>query len=188
MNLMSGLTVGIATVSLVALDGAGHLRAGLRATQVTQCECRAGSRSPSSRDTRPGKPFLLSRNDRLVAVILGNQAMIDAYKAGIPGNGKPFPDGAKMAKVHWNPKQNTFFPMPRCRALGERGLHGEGQQAVRGQRRMGLRRVRLRQRVRYVHARHHGRHAPARQRRQVRLACHTTAKTRDYVFTEYGKR
>src|SRR5580698_2093771 len=39
----------------------------------------------------------------LLAVILGNPAMIDAYKAGIPGNGKPFPDGAKMAKIHWNP-------------------------------------------------------------------------------------
>ena len=41
----------------------------------------------------------ISRNDRVVAVILGNPAMIDAYKAGIPGNGKPFPDGAKMAKL-----------------------------------------------------------------------------------------
>ena len=36
-------------------------------------------------------------------MILGNPAMIDAYKAGIPGNGKPFPDGAKMAKIHWVP-------------------------------------------------------------------------------------
>jgi hypothetical protein len=46
----------------------------------------------------------------VVAVILGNPAMIDAYRAGIPGNGKPFPDGARMAKVHWTPKQNEFFP------------------------------------------------------------------------------
>src|SRR5262245_47905032 len=48
----------------------------------------------------------ISRNERVVAVILGNPAMIDAYRTGIPGNGKPFPDGAKMAKVHWAPKQN----------------------------------------------------------------------------------
>ena len=39
----------------------------------------------------------------LLAVILGNPAMIEAYKAGVPGNGKPFPDGAKIAKIHWNP-------------------------------------------------------------------------------------
>src|SRR6476646_2932597 len=51
-----------------------------------------------------------SQNDRLVAVILANPVMIDAYRAGIPGNGKPFPNGAKMAKIHWNPKPNEFFP------------------------------------------------------------------------------
>jgi hypothetical protein len=51
-----------------------------------------------------------SQNDKLVAVILANPVMIDAYLAGIPGNGKPFPDGAKMAKIHWNPKKNQYFP------------------------------------------------------------------------------
>src|SRR6476646_8141645 len=52
----------------------------------------------------------MSRNEKAVAVILGNPAMIDAYKAGIPGNGKPFPDGAKMAKVHWEAKKNETAP------------------------------------------------------------------------------
>src|SRR5262249_1282318 len=52
----------------------------------------------------------ISRNDKAVAVILGNPVMIDAFKAGFPGNGKPAPDGAKMAKIHWNPKQSQFFP------------------------------------------------------------------------------
>src|SRR3954469_17519999 len=46
----------------------------------------------------------LSRTDKIMAVIVGNPAMIEAYESGIPGNGKPFPDGAKMAKVHWAPK------------------------------------------------------------------------------------
>jgi hypothetical protein len=41
-----------------------------------------------------------SQNETAVAVILGNPAMIDAYRTGIPDNGEPFPDGAKMAKVH----------------------------------------------------------------------------------------
>src|SRR6202789_536004 len=52
----------------------------------------------------------ISHNGALIAVILGNPAMIDAYKSGIPGNGKPFPDGAKMAKIHWNPKTNVTAP------------------------------------------------------------------------------
>src|SRR5262249_17836834 len=51
----------------------------------------------------------MSRNEKVVAMTLGNQAMIDAYQAGFPGNGKPVPDGAKMAKVHWTPKPNEFF-------------------------------------------------------------------------------
>jgi Cytochrome P460 len=51
-----------------------------------------------------------SQNEKAVAVILGNPAMIDAYLAGIPDNGKPFPDGAKMAKIHWVPAKNEYFP------------------------------------------------------------------------------
>lgn len=52
----------------------------------------------------------ISRSEKVMAMILGNPAMIEAYRAGIPDNGKPFPDGAKMAKVHWTPKPNEFFP------------------------------------------------------------------------------
>jgi hypothetical protein len=52
----------------------------------------------------------VSHNGEMLAVILGNPAMIEAFKAGIPGNGKPFPDGAKMAKIHWNAKMNAAEP------------------------------------------------------------------------------
>jgi len=52
----------------------------------------------------------VSQNGTMIETILGNPAMIGAYKAGIPGNGKPFPDGAKMAKIHWNAKKNAEEP------------------------------------------------------------------------------
>jgi hypothetical protein len=52
----------------------------------------------------------MSANERAVAVIVGNPTMIAAYRAGIPANGKPVPNGAKMAKIHWQPKKNDFFP------------------------------------------------------------------------------
>ena len=55
----------------------------------------------------------ISQNGGLVAAILGNPAMIGAFKAGVPGNGKAFPDGAKMAKIHWNPKMNEAAPVSR---------------------------------------------------------------------------
>ena len=52
----------------------------------------------------------ISHTDKVMAVILGNPVMIKAYQSGIPGNGKPFPDGSKMAKIHWNPKKLRDAP------------------------------------------------------------------------------
>src|SRR5256884_1252238 len=51
----------------------------------------------------------VSQDGPLFAVILANPVMIEAYRAGVPGNGKPFPDGSKMAKIHWNPKKLETF-------------------------------------------------------------------------------
>ena len=51
-----------------------------------------------------------SQNDKLVAVILANPVMIGAYQAGVPGNGKPFPDGSKIVKIEWSPKKNPESP------------------------------------------------------------------------------
>ena len=51
-----------------------------------------------------------SHNGDKIATILGNPVMIEAYKAGIPGNGKPVPDGARMAKIHWTVKKDESQP------------------------------------------------------------------------------
>src|SRR5258705_10347915 len=40
-----------------------------------------------------------AKTDDRMKVILGNPTIIAAYKSGFPGNGKPFPDGSKIAKV-----------------------------------------------------------------------------------------
>src|SRR5689334_5571039 len=54
----------------------------------------------------------VSQSGDLIEVILANPAMIDAYRAGVPTNGKPFPDGSKMAKIHWTWKKSTEAPAP----------------------------------------------------------------------------
>lgn len=46
----------------------------------------------------------------LLKVVLANPVMMKAYRAGIPGNGKPVPDGAKMAKVEWRPIKSPTAP------------------------------------------------------------------------------
>ena len=52
----------------------------------------------------------VSQTTELLKVEVANPTMIDAYRAGIPGNGKPFPDGSKIAKIEWKPKKMAESP------------------------------------------------------------------------------
>ena len=52
----------------------------------------------------------VSVTDEGMNAILGNPKMIKAYKDGIPDNGKPFPEGAMIAKIEWRKKQNPLSP------------------------------------------------------------------------------
>lgn len=52
----------------------------------------------------------VSQTDDLLKAMVANPTMVAAYKAGIPGNGKPFPDGAKIVKIEWKPKKSTEAP------------------------------------------------------------------------------
>ncbi len=51
-----------------------------------------------------------AQTDEVLKVIVANPKMIEAYRAGIPGNGKPFPDGSKIAKLQWTQKKSTEAP------------------------------------------------------------------------------
>jgi hypothetical protein len=52
----------------------------------------------------------VSETDGSVKAILANPVMIAAYKQGIPGNGKPFPEGSKIVKIEWLKKKNPTSP------------------------------------------------------------------------------
>ena len=43
-------------------------------------------------------------------MIVGNPTTIKAFKAGIPLNGQPFPDGSMVVKLRWTPKKSTEAP------------------------------------------------------------------------------
>jgi hypothetical protein len=51
-----------------------------------------------------------SQTDDGIKAILANPVMINAYREGIPGNGKPFPEGAKIVKIEWSKKTNPESP------------------------------------------------------------------------------
>ncbi len=51
-----------------------------------------------------------ARTEEVLKVIAANPIMINAYKAGVPGNGQPFPDGSKIVKLQWKPKKSKEAP------------------------------------------------------------------------------
>ena len=48
-----------------------------------------------------------ARQDEILKVIVANPTMIKAYKAGVPVNGQPFPDGSRIVKLQWKQKKST---------------------------------------------------------------------------------
>ena len=130
-----------------------------------------------------------ARTDEVLKVIVANPVMIEAYKAGIPGNGKPFPDGAKMAKIHWTPKMNQYFPdttvpgtlhdvdfmVKDSKRFADSGGWGWGA---------------------FEYDSASGKFTPATTAdnppqgndAKCGFACHTIVKNRDFVFTDYGQR
>jgi hypothetical protein len=51
-----------------------------------------------------------ARTTEILKVIVANPTMIKAYKAGVPGNGKPFPEGSMIVKLQWKLKKSTEAP------------------------------------------------------------------------------
>src|SRR5436190_1054307 len=95
MNRKSTLTIGIATVWLAVLGGLVMSAEDKYAVKVP-----GGLAFSEFRGYEGWQAISTSRNEKVVAMILGNPVMISAYQAGIPGNGKPVPDGAKIAKTN----------------------------------------------------------------------------------------
>ena len=53
-----------------------------------------------------------ARTDEVLKVIVANLTMIQAYKAGVPGNGQVFPEGSRIVKLQWKFKKSTEAPFP----------------------------------------------------------------------------
>jgi hypothetical protein len=131
----------------------------------------------------------ISFNGPVMAAILGNPMMIRAYEAGYPGNGKPWPDGSKMAKVHWTPIKSAAslgamvpgtlhdvdFMVKDSKRFKDSGGWGWGA-------------------FEYDTAAHNFTPAttadkpPQGNDAKCGFGCHTIVEKRDYVFTDYQNR
>ena len=124
----------------------------------------------------------VSLSEEAFALILANPLMIEAYRAGAPGNGKPFPDGAKMAKIHWKPETSAEAPAP-TKVAG--ALH-DVDFMVRDSKRFA-------DSGNWGYAQFNYDDAtdafkPEGEGAACGFACHTIVQAKDYVFTAYPKR
>jgi hypothetical protein len=132
----------------------------------------------------------ISANGGKLAAIMGNPEMIAAYKQGIPANGKPFPDGARMAKVHWNPKKQETYP---GQPLGP-GTQHDIDFMVKDSKRFsdsggwGWAAFDYDAASDTFRPSDESSKPPQAHDAKCGLSCHTVVANRDYVFTDYGKR
>ena len=105
MKRKGKLTIAIATTVLAVLSGT-----------TVYAQDKYSLKSPSGiafSDFRGYEDWAVvssARTDEVLKVIVANPTMIKAYKAGVPGNGQPFPDGSKIVKLQWKPKKSTEAP------------------------------------------------------------------------------
>jgi hypothetical protein len=124
----------------------------------------------------------LSHSDETLNVIVANPAMINAYKSGIPGNGKPFPDGAKAVKIQYFPKKSTEAPFgvsvpDRLKDVAFMSKDSK-RFADSGGWGYGL----------FNYDPKTDKFTPDGTGYKCGTACHTAAQKKNFVFTEYGKR
>ena len=132
----------------------------------------------------------VSENNGKIAAILGNPALIEAYRSGVPGNGKPFPDGARMAKIHWMPKTHDDYPggptVP--------GAQHDVDFMVKDAKRFadsggwGYAEFELDPATGGFRPGNETDEPPQAHDAKCGFACHTIVQGRDFVFTEYGAR
>jgi hypothetical protein len=186
--MRSKVTLAIAgfTVSLAVLTAA----AAMSAQDRYSLKVPNGLAFAEFRGYEGWQTISISKNGELMAVILGNPTMIDAFKAGFPDNGKPFPDGAKMAKIHWNPKKNVAAP---GEPLVPNTLH-DIDFMVKDSKRFGDSGGWGYAEFEFDDASDTFRpgtltdQPPQANDAKCGAACHTAAQKHDYVFTVYPKR
>ena len=124
----------------------------------------------------------ISETDELLKVIVANPVMIEAYKSGIPANGKPFPDGSKIAKIEWTQKKSTEAPfsvnVPN--ALHDVGFIEKDSKRFADSGGWGY--------AQFNYNTATETYAPDGSGSNCGYACHTMVKDKDYIFHPYQKR
>lgn len=124
----------------------------------------------------------VSQTGDLIEVILANPVMIDAYRAGVPGNGNPFPDGSKIAKIHWNAKTSAEAPAPTTVPDTLHDVDFIQKDSTRFSKTGGW------GYAQFDYNETSDTFAPHGSGSDCGYACHTIVASKDYIFTAHPKR
>jgi hypothetical protein len=106
----AGFTLVATAVAVLAVLGAVVLYAQSQDNDKYSLKSPSGVAFSDFRGYEDWAVISSARTDERLKVIVGNPTMIKAFKAGIPGNGQPFPDGSMVVKLQWTPKKSTEAP------------------------------------------------------------------------------
>src|SRR5271166_5001513 len=107
---IAGFTIVATAVAVLAVLGAAALFAQGQNNDKYSLKSPSGIAFSDFRGYEDWAVVSSARTDEILKVIVANPAMIKAYKAGVPGNGQPFPDGSMIVKLQWKPKKSTEAP------------------------------------------------------------------------------
>jgi Cytochrome P460 len=128
------------------------------------------------------KDVAVSQTEKQLKVILANDVMMDAYRQGLPADGKLFPEGSKIVKIEWsfekNPISPYFVQVPKTLAAVDviekdstrfPNTHGWAY-------------------ANFIYDAAADTFTPEGTEPNCGFACHTTVAAKDYIFTKYPKR
>ena len=152
---IGGFTIVATAVAVLAVLGAVVLFAQSQDNDKYSLKSPSGIAFSDFRGYEDWADVSSARTDEILKVIVANPTMIKAFKAGVPGNGQPFPDGSMIVKLQWKHEEEHGGPFRRggARRLFPGFRDGKGQQEIFEKRRMGIRGVQLRCRIGQVHGR-----------------------------------
>jgi hypothetical protein len=107
---IASLTIGATALGVLAVIGAVALYAQGQDNDKYSLKSPGGIAFSDFRGYEDWADVSSARTDEILKVIVANPTMINAFKAGVPGNGRSFPDGSMIVKLQWKHKKSTEAP------------------------------------------------------------------------------
>ena len=104
---IAGFTIAAVAVAVLAAAIATAVYAQVQNTDKYSLKSPSGIAFSDFRGYEDWSVVSSARTNEVLKVIVANPTMINAYKAGVPGNSQPFPDGSMIVKLQWKPKKSA---------------------------------------------------------------------------------